>query len=259
MQELTDLLEGLRASISDMQVMLVLCLDRPFPNLNKIMHLVLQYAGFVRFVVVSLDRSPRAILQRMMQTPVLPTVDANSSTRGSVATDDGAPSTTASSAAAVSSHAAITPVVPNEAETVDPFALLQHLETCTQGKIKVTDFVPARVGQALEPLLKYLGYGHFSVRPSPFCGFVTCLVNTDSLRAFPVARLVDLHCLHREMSPILARIRREGGAIGISTANAIRKELSRQHWFFWFAFRIRCSEIMMFCVLLLLLFCLCRR
>jgi hypothetical protein len=180
----------------------------------------------VRFIVVSLDRSPRAILQRMMQTPVLPTADAHTAARGIINDGDDSSSAAASSSTSSStsiSSAAIAPVVPNEAETVDPFALLQHLETCTQGKIKVSDFVPARVGQALEPLLKYLGYGHFSVRPSPFCGFVTCLVNTESLRAFPVARLVDLHCLHREMSPILARIRREGGTIGIGTANAIRK------------------------------------
>jgi hypothetical protein len=185
-----------------MQIMLVLSIDRPFPNLNKIFNLVLQNAGFVRFLLISVERSPRALLQRLMQAPS---------------------GTDAASADTTVSTSEIADIQHDENETIDPYELLKHLEVCTQGQLKVDDFVPARVGMVLEPFLKALGYGQFSIRPSTFCGFAACLVNTDKLRAFPVSRLVDLQRLYRELQPILIRIRANGGEVGLSTANALRK------------------------------------
>ena len=87
------------------------------------------------------------------------------------------------------------------------------------------DFVPARAAQALEPALDVLGYGHYTIRPSVFCGLVTCLVNTSTLTAFPVARLFDLPRLHRELQPWLQRIARDGGRIGFNVAQGLRSAL----------------------------------
>ena len=58
------------------------------------------------------------------------------------------------------------------AASVDPYELLQHIESVTGGTIAVKDFVPISVAMLLEPLLSGLGYGTFRLRASPFCGYV---------------------------------------------------------------------------------------
>jgi hypothetical protein len=35
----------------------------------------------------------------------------------------------------------------------------------------VTDFYPMKVGQVFEPFFGALGYGKFTIQPSPFCGY----------------------------------------------------------------------------------------
>jgi len=42
-----------------------------------------------------------------------------------------------------------------------------------------TDFFPVRIGMVLEPFLRLLNQGNFHIRPSPFCGFATCIVPTS--------------------------------------------------------------------------------
>jgi hypothetical protein len=34
-----------------------------------------------------------------------------------------------------------------------------------------TDFFPMKVGQVFEPFFGALGYGKFTIQPSPFCGY----------------------------------------------------------------------------------------
>ncbi len=75
------------------------------------------------------------------------------------------------------------------------------------------DFLPLSIAPAFEPFLNLMGYGWFYIRPSPFCGFITCLVNTErSFISYPVTRLFDFEKLFNELKPIVPRL--QDGKIG---------------------------------------------
>jgi hypothetical protein len=97
--------------------------------------------------------------------------------------------------------------IDQEATTMDPLDVLRLIESSTQGQIKIEDFYPASVGMVLEPFLNFMGMGRYNIRPSPWCGFATCLVNTGEggLDSVPLPRLFDVDILYNEMVPVLQK------------------------------------------------------
>lgn len=107
-------------------------------------------------------------------------------------------------------------------ENLDVFELLQHIENQTFHSITVDDFYPMNLLTAFEPFLNMMGFGWYSMRPSPFCGYMTCLVNTErSFISYPVTRLFNFDKLHSEMKPLLPRL--QDGKIGIYNATKLKK------------------------------------
>jgi hypothetical protein len=75
---------------------------------------------------------------------------------------------------------------------------------------------------AMEPFLSVMGYGFYSIRPDPFCGFWTCLVNTEkSFYSYPVTRLFDFGKIFQDMKAILPRL--QDGKIGLFNARKLKK------------------------------------
>ena len=67
----------------------------------------------------------------------------------------------------------------------------------------LTDWVPLRVCEMLEPVLSVSGYGHFSLRHSPSCAFLTCLASSSLAPSLPLPRVVDVGSFYRRMLPLL--------------------------------------------------------
>lgn len=75
----------------------------------------------------------------------------------------------------------------------------------------------------LEPLLYLLGYGKFSLKISPFCGFVNVVVNDENNNSVPLNRLLDLGLLYQKLIPLLPRMRANKYDISLPLANSLRK------------------------------------
>eukprot|EP01090_Pellita_catalonica_P020906 TRINITY_DN7683_c0_g1_i1.p1 TRINITY_DN7683_c0_g1~~TRINITY_DN7683_c0_g1_i1.p1 ORF type:complete len:536 (-),score=55.00 TRINITY_DN7683_c0_g1_i1:5-1612(-) len=77
-------------------------------------------------------------------------------------------------------------------DNIDPSAFLDLIGAQTNGEISREDFFPVTAGRVLEPLLSSLQYGNYTIRPNPFCAFMTCLINTETLKSVPISRFVDI-------------------------------------------------------------------
>lgn len=115
---------------------------------------------------------------------------------------------------------------------MDPVELLKAIELGTDGEISVQDFYPASLGMILEPFLSLLGMGDYNIRPSPFCGFGTCLVNSEKLKSVPVSRLFDVGKMFDMMVPVVRDIQSSGTKFSVATllksislANSLKKVL----------------------------------
>eukprot|EP00696_Hemimastix_kukwesjijk_P017592 gnl/Hemi2/6275_TR2153_c0_g1_i1.p1 gnl/Hemi2/6275_TR2153_c0_g1~~gnl/Hemi2/6275_TR2153_c0_g1_i1.p1 ORF type:complete len:458 (-),score=70.27 gnl/Hemi2/6275_TR2153_c0_g1_i1:75-1448(-) len=177
-RELTDMFTVLR-QIQQLHVVLVLCVEPPFPDLTSILGLLRANRGLVQYIVLSLERAPRTIMDTLQG---------------------------------------------NGSSSVDPFALLELVERATNGSVSRDDFFPVSVGRIFEPFLEILGWGKFMIRPSPFCGFATMLVNTADLHSVPVGRLLELNKFYFEMSRFLAETK---GKIGWTHASRLNKIVER--------------------------------
>lgn len=79
--------------------------------------------------------------------------------------------------------------------------------------------MPASVAMLLEPFLANMGYGNFLIRPSPYCGFATCLVNAPGYQSVPLTRLYNVAELWKELAPLVSK----NTALGWFTAAKIRR------------------------------------
>jgi len=189
--ELLNLFQTLK-SFSDIQLMVTLCLNRPFPNLKQLLEFIREQHGFIRILILSTERSPKEIVS-CLQTKTKPIEEKLKNNEEL-----------------------------NHVESMDVYALLELIQTETRNPLVVDDFFPVSMGAAMEPFLNLVGYGWFFIRPSPFCGFATCLVNTEKLyQSYPVTRLFDFSKLFLELKPILPRL--QDGKIGLINATKLRK------------------------------------
>eukprot|EP01114_Cavostelium_apophysatum_P006730 TRINITY_DN18172_c0_g1_i1.p1 TRINITY_DN18172_c0_g1~~TRINITY_DN18172_c0_g1_i1.p1 ORF type:complete len:331 (-),score=47.96 TRINITY_DN18172_c0_g1_i1:458-1378(-) len=63
-QELLTLFSYLKA-FSGIQLMVTLCLSRPYPSLNDLLRFIREQHGFIRLVVISMERSPKEIVETL--------------------------------------------------------------------------------------------------------------------------------------------------------------------------------------------------
>ncbi len=112
---------------------------------------------------------------------------------------------------------------------MDPLDVIKLIETNTNGDIKMDDFYPASVGMVLEPFLNFMGMGKYSIRPSPWCGFATCLVNTGEggLDSVPLPRLFDIDKLYNDMIPVLQTLQSKGDKLSFVMLRAIKKSVNQ--------------------------------
>jgi len=62
------------------------------------------------------------------------------------------------------------------------------------------------MGQIFEPFLPLLGLGKYQVRPSPFCGYGTLLVNNNEHFSVPFTRLINFEKLYKDIVPLLPKL-----------------------------------------------------
>jgi hypothetical protein len=176
------------AQFEGIQVTITLVVEPPIENLQLrgALQLLRSKASLVRVVTIQLSRSPRALLQ---------------------------------------AAAAAAPAAGEEQsfQASDPLQFLRLLDVATDGQVQTSDFVPASIGACLEPILNVMGHGFFYLRPSPYCGMATCLVNSGSHRSVPLTRLFDVVRFWFETQTLLPRL--QDGTVGFINAKRLQKAL----------------------------------
>ena len=207
-----DYLLSLVKGISDLELVLSLSLEPPYPDTMRLLQYIKSQKGYIRFVLLSRERSPKEILGRLNQQ-VMEQRNGNA-----------APS---SSGGPTFSSSKTTPKLSSVVETTDPYELLEALEAGTQGLLRPSDFIPMYAGQVFEPILQAFGYGSYHLNPSPFCGFVATLVTTDKLQSIPITRLFDIEQLYAMIVPIAQKMKygKEKPSVGIMLAKQLQKAL----------------------------------
>lgn len=186
--EMTNLFDYLR-EFTNMQLMVTICVNRPYPDLGDLLSFIREQCGFIRVLVISMERSPKELTISLREEQNQP-VDSKTEL--------------------------------NHAESNDIYELLQHIQRQSFNSLLVDDFYPMSSAAAMEPFLNLMGYGHYFIRPSPFCGYVTCLVNHGkSYMSYPVTRLFDFEKLFLGVKKILPRL--QDGKIGLMNAQKLKK------------------------------------
>jgi len=114
-------------------------------------------------------------------------------------------------------------------DTLDPYELLQAIEAATEGSITTADFFPMKVGQVFEPFFGALGYGKFTIQPSPFCGFATCLLNMEDagITSMPISRFVNFKQFYFDMLPHLKELEKQNLVTSLLAARTIKKIIKK--------------------------------
>jgi uncharacterized radical SAM superfamily Fe-S cluster-containing enzyme len=134
-------------------------------------------------------------------------------------------SSSSTTTASVTSSSSSSPGGGGHLAGVDVVGFLRSVAEATEGSIRLEDFFPASMASVLEPLLSAMGYGRFPLRASPFCGFVACLVNTERHRSLSFNRIFDFEKFHREMTPLLPKIKSASAFSSFFLASQIKKIL----------------------------------
>jgi hypothetical protein len=186
-------------AIRNLQVIVRLVLSRPFPDLSDILkYLRFEMVGFTRFIILEMERTPAQIMKQFRPSENVENIFAEVHQQADY------------------SH------------SLDPLELLYNIEKSTDGQVAINDFYPASVGIILEPLLRLVGKGNYNIRPSPFCGFATVLVNTDAqFKSVPVSRVFNIDTLYKHMVPLVKKIEKADGVLGFFTARALKKAVNQ--------------------------------
>lgn len=51
---------------SEMQLMVTLCVCRPYPNISDLLRFMREQIGFIRVIVISLERSPKEMMRELV-------------------------------------------------------------------------------------------------------------------------------------------------------------------------------------------------
>lgn len=196
--QLKECVECLK-DLSDMVVLVSLIVDHPFPDLGAILTYLRSQSRIVRFVSLTWERSTSQLF-------------ANVATGNSTLVAEELPPDTEGKPALVCG-------------TADVSELIRSFEAATG--LTESDFVSLATGVLLEPFLETLGHGTYCVRPSPFAGVATCLINTSSLHSVPVPRILDLEKLFARLAPVFVNGAqgfgiRQYAEVGLAVQDSVR-------------------------------------
>ncbi|GAM29321.1 hypothetical protein SAMD00019534_124970 [Acytostelium subglobosum LB1] len=194
------------------QAVITVALERKFANLHSILELLRSKNEVIRIIILSLERPPKEIVSSLQKKMVIQGNQVSSSTS----------STTASSLTLEDAESTDLQINCN-----DPYELIQEIERATDKSISSDDFFPVNVGSALEPMLNLMGYGMFSIRPSPFCGFATLLINTDTIHSRPINKLFNIGKFYRDLQPLLPSLEEK---IGFFNGLRLKSIIKSCHW-----------------------------
>ncbi|KAK5578041.1 hypothetical protein RB653_002992 [Dictyostelium firmibasis] len=186
-RDINQLLVVLR-EYSDMQCVVTIALERKFANLTDILRLLRKSNDVIRFIILSLERPPKQLVETLTIHNNNNNNDNNNNNNNNNNNDE-----------------ILT------CNINDPYELIQEIERATEGSINGDDFYPLNVGQALEPMLNMMGYGLYSIKPSSYCSFATCLVNTSTIESRPINRILNIGKLYYDLLPLLPELEEKIG------------------------------------------------
>jgi len=156
------------SEISDIRLIIDLVVEQPMPDLSQIMGWLAQNRALIPLVVLTMVRSPTQVYRKMVKEEE---EEDRSDGDSIIDTNSG----------------------------VDAGKLVDAVSKATNGRITGTDMVPLRALGALEPLLRLMGHGRYSIRPHASCGFGTCLISTKTTTSTPVSRFFNMKRLYRQI------------------------------------------------------------
>jgi hypothetical protein len=198
-RELKNAYEALR-TIKNLEVIVRLVVSKPLPDLAPFLKLLrFEMVGFTRFVIIEMERTPAQIMQQFKPN-----------------NQD------------VENRFAEVHRQPNFSYSLDPLELLYNIEMSTKGQIAISDFYPASTGVILEPLLRLIGKGNYNIRPSPFCGFASILINTKAqFKSVPITRIFNIDLLYKSMIPLVKKLEKSNGNLGFFTGRSLKKAINQ--------------------------------
>lgn len=243
------------------QVVLTVAFDWPLPSLAPILHAVASAPpGFVRMLILSPERAPSRLVEQLggkspLGTAAHPPAQKVATTapkkkRAPKSNDEGddddvddpfksviSKMKTTTTTAVVDNdnnsnndnnnrgsieadHTVASKSQRQSTPSVDPVPILEALER-EYGLLSARDFFPASCLATLEPFLRMLGYGNFSLRAHPYCGFVACLVTIDKVVA-PITRYMDMSRFFSLMMPLLPQLKTVVGDIPWTLARKLK-------------------------------------
>eukprot|EP01127_Copromyxa_protea_P018534 TRINITY_DN5859_c0_g1_i1.p1 TRINITY_DN5859_c0_g1~~TRINITY_DN5859_c0_g1_i1.p1 ORF type:complete len:487 (-),score=64.89 TRINITY_DN5859_c0_g1_i1:83-1336(-) len=175
--------DGLRFVVS-------VSVSSPLPDMSSILAFLRVQRGFIRFVEISVERSPTEILDSINRTqhPSIPSemLKKQKVTHGNTYAPD-----------------------------MEVYEVLENIQSFSAGTISVEDFFPISMGSVLEPFLPMFGYGKYQIRPSPHCGYACCLVNSEKFFSTSLNRIIDFEQFYNNIQPLLPALLK--GDIGFMT------------------------------------------
>ena len=237
-KDLSSLFFQLR-QFKGIQIVVVIAFDFPLPNLSLVCTPLLDAscAGFIRMLVLSPERSPVRLLKQIDKNhvPAAEVKEKKKSTRKDkeeeenpflVAINKPSKKTDLANNNNNNNNNNDNNNEENENEeiedkmSVDPYRIISSLEN--QGfLLKGRDFFPLSVLAVIEPFIKMLGYGRYSFKTHPFCGFVACLICVDNTLV-PLSNYLNLTKFYSSVVPLLPQLNAAPNDIGFMLARKLR-------------------------------------
>eukprot|EP00026_Physarum_polycephalum_P001502 Phypoly_transcript_01504.p2 GENE.Phypoly_transcript_01504~~Phypoly_transcript_01504.p2 ORF type:complete len:519 (+),score=76.70 Phypoly_transcript_01504:1781-3337(+) len=241
-QEIQKLLAQLE-TFKGIQAVVTIGVERPFADLRGILELLRSRYSLIRIVVVSYERGPKDLVatlnakielekKREEEKKQKEAKEKQEKQEGGDKNSE-SPSTESSATGQITNLTSQMTIddedAPTHIDNIDPYEVLELIQTATRNEISTDDFHPMSMGTLLEPFLRMLGFGLFCIRPSPFCGFGVCLVNTQNLNSYPASRLVDFERLYEEMLSLMPDMEDKIGFFTAQKLKKVLKQCPKQH------------------------------
>lgn len=226
LKEIQDLLFQLR-QFKGIQIVVVIAFDVPLPRLSVVLNPLLDVScsGFVRMVTLSPERSPSRILRNIQGVKKEEVKQPKNRKGKEKQEEDDNPFLVAINKTKQKpkeeEKKQVEERLPVETEmSVDPFRILENLER-DKFMLQSNDFFPFSVLSVLEPFVRLLGYGNYSFKAHPFCGFIACLISVEN-KLVPLSRYLNLSRFYASVAPLLPQLNAPGADIGFLLARKLK-------------------------------------
>lgn len=189
--------------ISDIQLLITIVVELPFPDLTEILRMLRRHHEMVRVITLTVARPQAAIMtavkhfSHVVTRRIITTVNNNGI--GADGTDAGPP------------------------PSVDLYRLLEAVQVATDGEVLPSDFSTPGVCGILGTLLRKVGVSNLVLNPCPAMGAVAFLLNTEQMSSVPATRVVNIDQIIDDLTPLLAK----GAPSSLTLAAGLKKALQR--------------------------------